>query len=34
VSDLPPGPLIVCLMTALGLIVFLTSRPRRQSALD
>jgi zinc/manganese transport system permease protein len=31
VSDLPPGPLIVCLMTALGLTVFLTL-PARQRA--
>jgi zinc/manganese transport system permease protein len=31
VSDLPPGPLIVCVMTALGLAVFLTS-PQRQRA--
>jgi zinc/manganese transport system permease protein len=29
VSDLPPGPLIVCTMTALGLLVFLVvGRPR------
>jgi zinc/manganese transport system permease protein len=28
VSDLPPGPLIVCIMTLLGIAVFLTFRPR------
>ena len=28
VSDLPAGPLIVCTMTALGLLFFLTFRPR------
>ena len=28
VSDLPPGPLIVCIMTALGIAVFLVFRPR------
>jgi zinc/manganese transport system permease protein len=27
-SDLPPGPLIVCVMTALGIAVFLLFRPR------
>lgn len=26
-SDLPPGPLVVCIMTALGIAVFLVSRP-------
>jgi zinc/manganese transport system permease protein len=26
-SDLPPGPLIVCIMTALGIAVFLAFRP-------
>ena len=29
VTDLPPGPLIVCLMAALGLPLFLTSRAHR-----
>jgi zinc/manganese transport system permease protein len=28
VSDLPPGPLIVCIMTLLGIAVFLSFRPR------
>jgi zinc/manganese transport system permease protein len=28
VSDLPPGPLIVCIMTLLGIAVFLIFRPR------
>jgi zinc/manganese transport system permease protein len=32
-TDLPAGPLIVCTMTALGLAVFLLSRPAR-TALD
>jgi zinc/manganese transport system permease protein len=27
-SDLPPGPLIVCIMTLLGIAVFLSFRPR------
>ena len=27
VSDLPPGPLIVCMMSALGLVVFLLKSP-------
>jgi len=27
-SDLPPGPLIVCIMTSLGIAVFLSFRPR------
>jgi len=28
VTDLPPGPLVVCCMTALGLVVLLLSSPR------
>jgi zinc/manganese transport system permease protein len=28
ISDLPPGPLIVCIMTLLGIAVFLIFRPR------
>src|SRR6185369_2926647 len=27
-SDLPPGPLIVCIMTLLGIAVFLSFRPQ------
>ena len=27
-SDLPPGPLIVCVMTALGVALFLIFRPQ------
>src|SRR5204863_6882389 len=27
-TDLPPGPLVVCCMTALGLVVLLLSSPR------
>ena len=28
ISDMPPGPLIVCVMTACGLVLFLSSGPR------
>ena len=33
-SDLPAGPLIVCVMVAIGASVFVMGRHRRASALD